>query len=239
MQININNMTIDWEFKKASRYLPVRLSTTYFDGIGECICIVANRADGMTSEIIENHNSEVFLTINNPSLYNTVKSAVLNMDFWAPNTHYNTVTGFADGIVRKIHLDGMIFLTDAIMNELAKDFPFSKDELGNIIMTVELLIMNVCKNASKKYPTQILQIQRGIYGIIDEVCGENIMDSAIRKMLWVCHLRCIMRLSKLIQKICLYSTLMECHMKILSTHLVLFQTPKKLLRNWYIYIAIF
>lgn len=83
------------------------------------------------------------------------------MDFWAPNTHYNTVTGFADGIVRKIHLDGMIFLTDAIMNELAKDFPFSKDELGNIIMTVELLIMNVCKNASKKYPTQILQIQRG------------------------------------------------------------------------------
>ena len=71
------------------------------------------------------------------------------MDFWAPNTHYNTATGFADGIVRKIHLDGMIFLTDAIMNELAKDFPFSKDELGNIIMTVELLIMNVCKTRQK------------------------------------------------------------------------------------------
>lgn len=37
MQININDMTIDWEFKKASKYLPVRLSTTYFDGIGEWI----------------------------------------------------------------------------------------------------------------------------------------------------------------------------------------------------------
>ncbi|MDE6266167.1 MAG: hypothetical protein K2M07_02315 [Muribaculaceae bacterium] len=47
------------------------------------------------------------------------------------------------------------------MNELTKDFPFSKDEYRNIIMTVELLIMNVCKNASKVYPTQILQIQGG------------------------------------------------------------------------------
>lgn len=53
MQININNLEIDWEFQKASKYLPVRLSTTYFDDIGECICIVANRADGMTTEIIE------------------------------------------------------------------------------------------------------------------------------------------------------------------------------------------
>lgn len=49
------------------------------------------------------------------------------------------------------------------MNELAKDFAFSKDEFGNVIMTVELLIMNVCKNASKKYPTQFLQIQRGYH----------------------------------------------------------------------------
>ncbi len=57
------------------------------------------------------------------------------------------------------------------MNELAKDFPFSKDEFENLIMTVELLIMNVCKNASSKYPTQTLQIQRGYqtlkYPLID------------------------------------------------------------------------
>lgn len=109
MQININDMTIDWEFKKASKYLPVRLSTTYFDGIGECICIVGNRADGMITEVIENQYSEVFLTLNEPSLYNTIKSAVINMDYWTPNTHYNTVNGLADGITRKIHLDGTIF----------------------------------------------------------------------------------------------------------------------------------
>lgn len=109
MQININNLTIDWEFKKASKYLPVRLSTAYFDNIGECICIVANRADGMTTEITENQMSEVFLTINDPNLYKTIKLAVLNFDYWTPDTHYNTVDGLADGIARKIHLDGMIF----------------------------------------------------------------------------------------------------------------------------------
>ena len=37
MQININNTTIDRELKKATKYLPVRLSTTNFDGIGEYI----------------------------------------------------------------------------------------------------------------------------------------------------------------------------------------------------------
>lgn len=109
MQININNTAIAWEFEKASKYLPVRLSTTYFDGIGECICVVANRADGMTTEIIENSESEVFLTLNTPQLYNIIKSCVLNMDYWTPNTHYNTVNGLADGVMRKIHLDGEIF----------------------------------------------------------------------------------------------------------------------------------
>ena len=109
MQISINNTTIDWKFEKAAKYLPVRLSTTYFDGIGECICIIANRADSMISEIIENNKSEVFITLNTPQLYNVIKSCVLNMDYWTPNTHYNTVNGLADGIMRKIHLDGMIF----------------------------------------------------------------------------------------------------------------------------------
>lgn len=48
MQININDMTIDWQFQKANKYLLVRLSTTFFEGIGECIAFAANRADGMT-----------------------------------------------------------------------------------------------------------------------------------------------------------------------------------------------
>ena len=30
MQINVNTVNLDWQFKKANRYLPVRLSTTTF-----------------------------------------------------------------------------------------------------------------------------------------------------------------------------------------------------------------
>lgn len=109
MQININDTTIDIEFQKAKRYLPVRLSTTYFDEIGDCIAIVANRADGRTTEITENANSEVFLTLKTDALYDDIKRRVLNMDYWSPTTHFNTVNGLADGVKRKIHLDGFVF----------------------------------------------------------------------------------------------------------------------------------
>lgn len=109
MQININDMTIDWQFQKASKYLPVRLSTTYFDGIGECIAFAVNRADGMTKDIVENPKSEIFLTKMDSSLYEEIKRDVLNMDYWSPRNQYNTVTGLADGKVRKIHLDGRYF----------------------------------------------------------------------------------------------------------------------------------
>lgn len=108
MQININNTTIDWQFQKASKYLPVRLSTTYFDGIGECIALAANRAEGF-SDIVENEQSEIFLTLMDSSLYEELRSDVLNMDYWSPRNHYKTVTGLADGKVRKIHLDGRYF----------------------------------------------------------------------------------------------------------------------------------
>ena len=109
MQININNMIVDWQFQKASRYLPVRLSTVYFDGIGECMAFVVNRADGMTTDIVENPQSEIFLTVMDQCLYDEIKRDILNMDYWTPNRHYNTVTGLADGIDRKIHLDGQVF----------------------------------------------------------------------------------------------------------------------------------
>jgi len=109
MQINLSTTDVDWEFELANRYLPVRLSTTYFDGFGECIVIVANRADDMTTEITENKNSEVFITLMDKYLYEDVKSKVLAMDYWLPNTHYNTFDGFADGINRKIHLDVTVF----------------------------------------------------------------------------------------------------------------------------------
>ena len=81
MQININDTTIDLQFQKAIKYLPVRLSTTFFEGIGECIAFAANRADGMTCDITENDNSEIFLTAMDSSLYEELKRDVLNMDF--------------------------------------------------------------------------------------------------------------------------------------------------------------
>ena len=108
MQININQPKLI-DFDKASKYLPVRLSTTFFDGIGECICIVCNRADGMTSDIVENKDSEVFLTPMRASLYEDIKRRVLNMDYWIPDKWYNTVLGLADGVERKIHLDCDVF----------------------------------------------------------------------------------------------------------------------------------
>jgi len=109
MQINVSTSNVDWEFEKASRYLPVRLSTTHFDGYGECIVIIANRADNMSTDITENMNSEVFITLMNKELYEDVKAKVLRMDYWTPNTHYNTFDGLADGVKRKIHLDGYVF----------------------------------------------------------------------------------------------------------------------------------
>ena len=43
------------------------------------------------------------------SLYEELKRDILNMDYWSPRNHYNTLTGLADGRVRKIHLDGRYF----------------------------------------------------------------------------------------------------------------------------------
>ena len=109
MQISINTNHFDWQFNIAERYLPVRLSTTTFDGYGECIVIVANRADGMTTAITENDRSEVFITLMDKYLYEDIKARVLEMDYWIPQKHYNTCDGQADGKLRKIHLDGMVF----------------------------------------------------------------------------------------------------------------------------------
>ena len=67
MQININDTTVDRQFQKASKYPPVRFSTTFFESI-ECIAFAANRADEMICDITENDNSEIFLTLMDSSL---------------------------------------------------------------------------------------------------------------------------------------------------------------------------
>lgn len=108
MKINANGRNQIY-YEKASKYLPVRLSTTYFDEIGECICIVANPAEWNATAIVENDSSEVFITPMNTMLYEDIKRKVMNMDYWVPNKWYNTIVGFADGKERKIHLDCDVF----------------------------------------------------------------------------------------------------------------------------------
>lgn len=72
------------------------------------------------------------------------------------------------------------------MNNLhIEGFPYTKEEFGNLCATVDLLIINVCKNASQKLTqTQVTQLLRGYqslkypllaiweyygYGKIDEI----------------------------------------------------------------------
>lgn len=47
------------------------------------------------------------------------------------------------------------------MNNLKEGFPYTKEEFGNLCATVDLLILNVGKNASAKYPLQVAQILKG------------------------------------------------------------------------------
>lgn len=109
MQVNVNTGNRDWTFAIANKYLPVRLSTTFFYGFGDCIAIVANRAEGMLVDFTENNKSEIFISLMNNQLYDNIKAKVLNMDFWFPPAHYYTCDGIADGQQRKIHLDGLVF----------------------------------------------------------------------------------------------------------------------------------
>ena len=68
MQVSVNTGDRDWSFAIAKKYLPVRLSTTYFDGFGDCIAIVANRAEDMFIDFTENNKSEVFISLMNNQL---------------------------------------------------------------------------------------------------------------------------------------------------------------------------
>lgn len=109
MQINVNTSNIDRLFEIANRYLPVRLSTTYFDGYGECIVIVANRADDMFTHLIEDNDSEVFITLMNRNLYEEMKTKIMGWNYWTPNAYYDTFNGLVDGVQKKIHLDRTVF----------------------------------------------------------------------------------------------------------------------------------
>ena len=49
------------------------------------------------------------------------------------------------------------------MNEILKGFPYSKEEFGKIIATVEILIMDIIRRAAKMYPMYIGQVQKGYH----------------------------------------------------------------------------
>lgn len=46
------------------------------------------------------------------------------------------------------------------MNAITKDFPYSKQEFGDLCATVDLLILNVCKNAAQQY-LDVTEIRKG------------------------------------------------------------------------------
>ena len=46
------------------------------------------------------------------------------------------------------------------MNAITKDFPYSKQEFGDLCATVDLLILNVCKNAAQQY-LDVTEIGKG------------------------------------------------------------------------------
>ena len=49
------------------------------------------------------------------------------------------------------------------MEEILKDFPYSKDEFHEIVATIEILIIDIIRRAAKMYPTYIGQVQKGYH----------------------------------------------------------------------------
>lgn len=110
MQINIKSSPLT-DFDIADRYLPIRVTTTTFAETGNCIVIIANRADGMSSQIIENSESELFITKYSEVLFSEMRSIMHSSQyqFWSPDYGYDTYEGLADGQRRIIHLNRSTF----------------------------------------------------------------------------------------------------------------------------------
>lgn len=118
--LNINQNVMDISFRNdspssnynyglADRYLPIRLTTTEFRTLGNCMAFLANNADGSFTDIIENEKSDLFIISYNLNLYEEIKSDILNMDFWEPSLNFQLMEGEVDGTKRKIYLDIRLF----------------------------------------------------------------------------------------------------------------------------------
>ncbi len=110
MIININSSPISG-FEIADSYVPIRVSTTSFAETGNCIVIVANRADGMYTQIIENSETELFVTKYTDSLWSEMRDMMSSSQYkhWFPASDYDTYVGLSDGQRRIIHLDRFTF----------------------------------------------------------------------------------------------------------------------------------
>ena len=110
MNININSSPIS-DFEIADSYVPIRVSTTSFAETGNCIVIVANRADGMYTQIMENSETELFITKYTDSLWSEIRDMMYSSQYqrWSPDSNYDTYVGLSDGQRRIIHLDRSTF----------------------------------------------------------------------------------------------------------------------------------
>ena len=110
MTINIKSSPIS-DFEIADRYVPIRISTTSFAETGNCIVIVANRADGMFTQIIENSETELFITKFTDSLWSEMRNMMNKpqYQYWSPDSDYDTYEGLSDGQKLIIHLDRYTF----------------------------------------------------------------------------------------------------------------------------------
>lgn len=80
MIININPSPIS-DFEIADSYVPIRVSTTSFAETGNCIVIIANRADEMYTQIIENSETEFFVTKYTDSLWSEMRDMIHMWDY--------------------------------------------------------------------------------------------------------------------------------------------------------------
>ena len=110
MIINIDSSPIS-DFEIAESYVPIRVSTTSFAETGNCIVIVANRADGMYTQIIENSETELFVTKYTDYLWSEMRDMMYSSQYqhWSPDSDYDTYVGLSDGQKRIIHLDRYTF----------------------------------------------------------------------------------------------------------------------------------
>lgn len=89
----------------AERYLPIRLTDTNFSSMGDCVAFLANRADGMYTEITENEETVLFVILYNQTLYRELENDVIKMDYWEPSYNFVLLDGEVNGKKRKVYLD--------------------------------------------------------------------------------------------------------------------------------------